>query len=243
MSFKIKREKHKMHIQIIKLRKTEDFHFFIFVHWPTNIKVQISMYLQLNTSVGILAKFLYYQMSSKPASWILHGFGRMRSLRWLDVHTNKDARPEARKQINSERTIYASFSLIFFSFNTTGLPSWFHCHWLHINLIYTDKFCDAFYLAMTYTCQTCSLTLEELGKHLSQTRHKKVKYDPLDEVVECEECGNDNIHLIHLLRFGLSDMALLCSDCIKGPHESALAEYTLNNGKVATVLYFQRYRM
>lgn len=89
---------------------------------------------------------------------------------------------------------------------------------------------------MTYTCQTCSLTLEELGKHLSQTRHKKVKYDPLDEVVECEECGNDNIHLIHLLRFGLSDMALLCSDCIKGPHESALAEYTLNNGSLLVKL-------
>lgn len=89
---------------------------------------------------------------------------------------------------------------------------------------------------MSYCCQTCSLSLTDIGKHLSQTRHKKVLYEELNEIVECEECGDENIHLIRLLRYGLSDMALLCLTCSEKRSTAALAEYTLSNGSLFSKL-------
>lgn len=84
----------------------------------------------------------------------------------------------------------------------------------------------------SYTCQTCDLTLPEMGRHLSQTRHKIVTYDALNETVECSDCGDTNIHILLMLRYGLSDFGLLCSECYKKSKELALAEYTLQNGSL-----------
>lgn len=88
-----------------------------------------------------------------------------------------------------------------------------------------------------YTCQTCQAALDdvETGRHLSLTRHKSVKYDEIDEVVECEECGDQNIHQLSLLRYGLSDMELLCLMCLaKG--EKTSTQYTLSNGSLLKML-------
>lgn len=87
-------------------------------------------------------------------------------------------------------------------------------------------------MALTYTCQTCSESLPDLGKHLSQSRHKSVIFDKLNEQIECEECGDANIHLLHMLRYGLSDLALLCTDCVSKQSATPLAEYLLSNGSL-----------
>ncbi|GEQ71862.1 hypothetical protein JCM33374_g5548 [Metschnikowia sp. JCM 33374] len=88
----------------------------------------------------------------------------------------------------------------------------------------------------TFTCQTCSVSSTDIGKHLSSTRHKAVAYDPLHETVECEECGDSNIHLLQMLRYGLSDLSLLCTDCYVKTGTSATAEYTLANGSIISKL-------
>lgn len=81
------------------------------------------------------------------------------------------------------------------------------------------------------TCSTCKISYlnDEISKHLSSTRHKQTKYDPLDEIIECETCDNDNIHQLQILRFGLSDMALLCQTCL-GKEEKPSIQYSLSNG-------------
>lgn len=86
----------------------------------------------------------------------------------------------------------------------------------------------------TYTCQTCQVQgLEEIGKHLSSTRHKTVKYDLLEETIQCEECGDSNIHLLKMIRYGLSDISLLCNDCSeKEGNDEELASYSLSNGSL-----------
>lgn len=93
----------------------------------------------------------------------------------------------------------------------------------------------------TYTCKTCLVTSEEILKHLSQSRHKTVQYDPLEEVIECEDCGDSNIHLLQMLRYGLSDLSLLCSACYSKTGTDASAEYTLSNGSIfqKLPLYFK----
>ncbi|KAF8002343.1 hypothetical protein HF325_003308 [Metschnikowia pulcherrima] len=83
-----------------------------------------------------------------------------------------------------------------------------------------------------FTCQTCEFTSPEIGKHLSQTRHKKVSYDDLLEQVECEECGDLNVHLLQMLRYGLSDLSLLCTNCSLKLKTEPTAEYTLSNGSL-----------
>lgn len=86
-----------------------------------------------------------------------------------------------------------------------------------------------------FTCQTCSVTEDAaISKHLSATRHKTVKYDPLDEIIECEECADSNINVLSMVRYGLSDMALLCADCLQKAASSGqpLAEYSLSNGSL-----------
>lgn len=88
----------------------------------------------------------------------------------------------------------------------------------------------------TFTCQTCLVTEPDIGKHLSLTRHKTVTYDPIQETVECEECGDSNIHVLQMLRYGLSDLSLLCSDCSLKTGNLATAEYTLSNGSLISKL-------
>lgn len=87
-------------------------------------------------------------------------------------------------------------------------------------------------MALTYTCQTCQECLQDIGKHLSQSRHKTVIFDELQEQIECEECGDANIHLLKMLRYGLSDLALLCAECVSKQSTSPLAEYLLSNGSL-----------
>lgn len=84
----------------------------------------------------------------------------------------------------------------------------------------------------TYTCQTCLLSADKIAKHLLQTRHKAASYNPLAETVECEECGDANVHVLQLVRYGLSDLALLCLPCYAKLGLPALAEYTLANGSL-----------
>lgn len=84
----------------------------------------------------------------------------------------------------------------------------------------------------TYTCKTCLVQSDEILKHLSQSRHKTVQYDPLEEVIECEDCGDSNIHLLQMLRYGLSDLSLLCTACYAKTGSDASAEYSLSNGSI-----------
>lgn len=84
-----------------------------------------------------------------------------------------------------------------------------------------------------FTCTTCSTSQDEveMSKHLSTTRHKKVMFDSLNEVIECEECEDSNIHQLLLLRFGLSEMALLCQLCLS-KDEKPSTQYSLSNGSL-----------
>lgn len=93
----------------------------------------------------------------------------------------------------------------------------------------------------SFTCQTCLLTTDQIGKHLSQSRHKTVLYDPLQEVLECEDCGDSNVHLLQMLRYGLADLSLLCTPCYEKLGSEASAEYSLSNGSLfqKLPLYFK----
>lgn len=89
---------------------------------------------------------------------------------------------------------------------------------------------------MSFTCQTCQTLEDDLGKHLSQSRHRTVRYNELDELIECEECGDSNVLLLLVLRYELSDMALLCQPCYAKSDLKALAEYSLSNGSLFSKL-------
>lgn len=84
-----------------------------------------------------------------------------------------------------------------------------------------------------FSCQTCQVNLDaqDMSKHLSSTRHKSIKIDEKDEIVQCEECEDSNIHQLLVLRFGLSDMALLCQLCL-GKEEKPSTQYSLSNGSL-----------
>lgn len=83
-----------------------------------------------------------------------------------------------------------------------------------------------------FQCVTCSETLvnSEATKHFSSTRHKSAKFIELDEIISCEDCDNQNVHQLKILRYGLSDMSLLCIDCIDKSKKEASAQYSLENG-------------
>lgn len=85
-------------------------------------------------------------------------------------------------------------------------------------------------MSLIYSCQTCSEQLDDLGKHISQTRHKNINFNPLGEQIECEECEDSNINLLKMVRYGYSDMALLCTLCLPKQQGEPLAEYALSNG-------------
>lgn len=81
------------------------------------------------------------------------------------------------------------------------------------------------------SCCTCKETFstDDISKHLSSTRHKLVKYDKLDEIIECEDCDDTNIHQLQILRFGLNDMTLLCQTCLNKQEKPSI-QYSLSNG-------------
>ncbi|KAG7662616.1 uncharacterized protein J8A68_003824, partial [[Candida] subhashii] len=83
-----------------------------------------------------------------------------------------------------------------------------------------------------FTCGTCSLQFDkaEILKHLSSTRHKSAKITETDESLECEECSDTNIHQLSILRYGLTDMSLLCTACLAKDTEPPTATYNLSNG-------------
>lgn len=89
----------------------------------------------------------------------------------------------------------------------------------------------------TFTCLTCSEKFTEslqIQKHLSSTRHKSVRLENLDETIECEECSDANVHQLIIVRYGFSDMSLMCNSCLekdnKKTGESPSASYSLSNG-------------
>ncbi|EGW34116.1 uncharacterized protein SPAPADRAFT_134155 [Spathaspora passalidarum NRRL Y-27907] len=88
----------------------------------------------------------------------------------------------------------------------------------------------------TFTCLTCSEThgKDSISKHLSTTRHKNVRINELDETIECEQCEDSNIHQLSILRYGFTDMSLLCQQCSEKEktenNETPSATYTLSNG-------------
>lgn len=84
----------------------------------------------------------------------------------------------------------------------------------------------------SYTCKTCLFSSDDILKHLSQSRHKTVQYDALSEVLECEDCGDTNVHLLLMLRYGLSDLSLLCAGCYEKSGSDASAEYSISNGSL-----------
>lgn len=82
-----------------------------------------------------------------------------------------------------------------------------------------------------FSCVTCNHTGDavDINKHLLTTRHKSVKTG--DEILECEDCEDVNIHQLLLLRYGLSYMALLCSQC-SASNDAPTAQYTVSNGSL-----------
>ncbi|CAK9437370.1 uncharacterized protein LODBEIA_P17480 [Lodderomyces beijingensis] len=93
-----------------------------------------------------------------------------------------------------------------------------------------------------FQCQTCSECFRDplsAQKHLSATRHKSIKLCDTDEILECEECSDRNIHQLAILRYGLNDMSLLCSECLGKDdleEEEPSAKYTLSNGAILVKL-------
>ena len=110
--------------------------------------------------------------------------------------------------------------------------------WLiHINIITLNYNPNYIMASETYTCLTCSEKFAEgsqIQKHLSSTRHKSVRLENLDETLECEECADSNIHQLVIVRYGFSDMSLLCNSCLdkdtQKTGESPSASYSLSNG-------------
>ncbi|ODV80107.1 P-loop containing nucleoside triphosphate hydrolase protein [Suhomyces tanzawaensis NRRL Y-17324] len=97
-----------------------------------------------------------------------------------------------------------------------------------------------------FTCVTCTGTFDtaEIPKHLSSTRHKSVQSN--DEVIECEECEDNNIHQLSIIRYGLSDMSLLCKTCFDKEDKStddSIVQYSLSNGAFFSKIgYYFRFR-
>ncbi|SCV04311.1 LAMI_0H15104g1_1 [Lachancea mirantina] len=88
-----------------------------------------------------------------------------------------------------------------------------------------------------FQCLTCDFARNaaEAMKHQSATRHKSIMYSPTEEEISCEECQNNNIHLLQIVRFGGEDMSLLCNSCLCRDYtdsERPSTSYTLANGSL-----------
>ncbi|CUS22551.1 LAQU0S06e00628g1_1 [Lachancea quebecensis] len=88
-----------------------------------------------------------------------------------------------------------------------------------------------------FRCLTCDYCAEaqDMMKHLSATRHKTILALPSKEEVCCEECQNNNVHLLQIIRFGGEDIDLLCSSCFSRDYaesEKPSTVYSLANGSL-----------
>ena len=96
-----------------------------------------------------------------------------------------------------------------------------------------------------FKCTTCNYSspAESTMKHLGSVRHKTVVDSTHDEMVCCEECSNNNIHQLQIVRFGGDDMVLLCDPCYNKLYkgiERPSSAYSLKNGTILT--FWDRYR-
>ncbi|CCF56559.1 hypothetical protein KAFR_0B02620 [Kazachstania africana CBS 2517] len=88
-----------------------------------------------------------------------------------------------------------------------------------------------------FQCKTCSevSTSSLMMKHLASTRHKTIIDAFTEEVIACEECQDNNIHQLQIIRFGGEDMVLLCNRCFHqqyGNDEKPSTSYSLSNGSL-----------
>lgn len=93
-----------------------------------------------------------------------------------------------------------------------------------------------------FNCTTCSSQLEdpEMLKHLSLTRHKTLVHVPSQATLECDQCQDSNIHQLVIIRYGGSDIEMLCQTCLsKERGDKPSTQYTEQNG--AILKYFERY--
>lgn len=85
-----------------------------------------------------------------------------------------------------------------------------------------------------FICVTCSGDFNglDISKHLTSTRHKSVKSVMNDEIIECEECEDSNIHQLAISRYGLSELSLLCKPCFDkdSSDDKPTTQYSLSNG-------------
>jgi len=99
-------------------------------------------------------------------------------------------------------------------------------------------------MSSQFKCTTCDISGsgESLMKHLTSARHKTVMDNRTHELVACEECSNNNIHQLQIIRFGGDDMVLLCDPCFKKLYAGVTrptSAYSLSNG--AILMYWNRY--
>ena len=74
-----------------------------------------------------------------------------------------------------------------------------------------------------FKCQTCKETLlgRDMRKHVVETRHKCILYMGNDEIIQCEDCDNDNVHMLQLVRLGGYDLQCLCKNCLQKSNHAA----------------------
>ncbi|KAH3679038.1 hypothetical protein WICMUC_001233 [Wickerhamomyces mucosus] len=92
-----------------------------------------------------------------------------------------------------------------------------------------------------FNCPTCSTTLEdqEMLKHLSTTRHKTLVHVSSQQTLECDKCQDSNIHQLSIIRYGGSDITMLCQTCLNKEPEKSSTQYTSQNGMI--LKYFEKY--
>ncbi|AQZ17265.1 ECM32 (YER176W) [Zygosaccharomyces parabailii] len=88
-----------------------------------------------------------------------------------------------------------------------------------------------------FQCTTCAevLDTDAMMKHLSSSRHKTVIDAYSEEEIYCEECQNNNVHQLQIVRFGGEDMSLLCNTCLNKEYadsERPTTAYSLSNGSL-----------
>ncbi|CCH61480.1 hypothetical protein TBLA_0E04260 [Henningerozyma blattae CBS 6284] len=95
-----------------------------------------------------------------------------------------------------------------------------------------------------FECSTCHEQSDDRQtmKHLSTTRHKTIIDMATADEVACEECENNNIHQLQIIRFGGDDIVLLCNSCFNkeySENEKPSTSYSLSNGSILS--YWDNY--
>lgn len=99
-------------------------------------------------------------------------------------------------------------------------------------------------MSSTFECTTCHEASDDRGmmKHLSSTRHKTVLDMGTTDEVNCEECSNNNIHQLQIIRFGGDDIRILCNSCFNKEYSDSQkpsTSYSLSNGSILS--YWDNY--